>query len=353
MVFVNKRTVCAKGPEIAQKVRYKRRAVVAHMTLEVLVEAEDLLVGLNTDTGLGVLSHTLLEEVGLALEADHLHPLEGVGGVVVTGTSELGKETVGAELDVVAHELGVHTDELDGVGDDLGDAGLGELVDKLLVQEAGKVAVESLVTADELVGEAKAGHEAALLEPEDGAEGAGEEDTLDGGEGDATLGEGGIVALAPLEGPSGLALDAGDGLDGVEQVLLLLSVLDVGVDEEGVGLGVNVLHGDLESVEAAGLGTLDLGGEVGGQVLVHDAVGGGEEGEDVADEVTLVGVEVLPILEVIGEVNLLGGPEGGLGLLVHVPDLIYTSGECRKHRMSQFVRAIKIQNPACKIQTAS
>ena len=310
--------------------------------LEVLVEAEDLLVGLNTDAGLGVLSDTLLEEVGLALEADHLHPLEGVGGVVVTGTSELGKETIGAELNVVAHELGVHTDELDGegvgnellldldcVGDDLDDAGLGELVDELLVQKAGEVAVESLVTADELVGEAKAGHEAALLEPEDGAEGAGEEDTLNGGEGDATLSEGGIVTLAPLEGPSGLALDAGDGLDSIEQVLLLLAVLDVGVDEEGVGLGMDVLHGDLESVEAAGLGTLDLGGEISGQVLVHDAVGGSEEGEDVADEVTLVGVEVLPILEVVGEVDLLGGPEGGLGLLVHVPDLVEDHGYTR------------------------
>ena len=319
--------------------------------LKVLVEAEDLLVGLDADAGLGVLSDALLEEVGLALEADHLHPLEGVGGVVVAGAAELGEEAVGAELDVVAHELGVHADELDGegvghellldldgVGDDLRDAGLGELVDELPVQEASEVAVETLVAADELVGEAKAGHEAALLEPEDGAEGTREEDALDGGEGDAALGEGGIVALAPLEGPAGLALDAGDGLDGVEEVLLLLDVLDVGVDEEGVGLGVDVLDGDLEAVEAAGLGALDLGGEVGGQVLVHDAIGGGEEGQDVADEVTLVGVEVLPVLEVVRQIDLLGGPEGGLGLLVHVPDLVWVGESGEGVSVSQFVR---------------
>ena len=46
------------------------------------------------------------------------------------------------------------------------------------VQQAGEVAVEALVARDELVGEGEAVHEAALLEPEDGAEGAAEEDAL-------------------------------------------------------------------------------------------------------------------------------------------------------------------------------
>ena len=150
--------------------------------------------------------------------------------------------------------------------------------------------MQALVTADELVGEAKAGHETTLLEPEDGAEGAGEEDALDGGKGDASLGEGGIVSLAPLQSPASLALDAGDGLDGIQQMLLLVDLLDVGVDEQRVGFRVNVLNGNLEAVEAPGLGTLDLGGKVGGEILVDDTVGGGEEGEDVTDEVTLIGV---------------------------------------------------------------
>jgi hypothetical protein len=42
---------------------------------------------------------------------------------------------------------------------------------------------------------------------------------------------------------------------------LLLGVLDVGVDQQGVHLGVDVLDGDLEAVEAAGLGDLDLRGD--------------------------------------------------------------------------------------------
>lgn len=38
--------------------------------------------------------------------------------------------------------------------------------------------MEALVTGDELVGEGEAVHEAALLEPEDAAEAAAEEDAL-------------------------------------------------------------------------------------------------------------------------------------------------------------------------------
>ena len=68
--------------------------------------------------------------------------------------------------------------DLHGLGDDLDQPLLGELVLQQRVQEASKVAVEPFVAADELVGESQPGHEATLLEPEDGAEGTGEEDTL-------------------------------------------------------------------------------------------------------------------------------------------------------------------------------
>jgi hypothetical protein len=40
------------------------------------------------------------------------------------------------------------------------------------------------------------------------------------------------------------------------------------------------------------------------------------------DEETLVVVEAsVPVVEILGEINLLCGPERGFGLLVHVPDL--------------------------------
>ena len=94
-------------------------------------------------------------------------------------------------------------------------------------------------------------------------------------------------------------------------------VLDVRVDQQAVSLGVDVLHGDLETVEEARLGDLHLRREALHQVLVHDAVRRREERQHVADEVALVVVEpLLPVHLVIGQVDLLRGPEARLGLLV-------------------------------------
>ena len=85
---------------------------------------------------------------------------------------------------------------------------------------------------------------------------------------------------------------------------------------------MDVLHHDLETVETSGLGDLNLGAETLDKVLVDDTVRGSEEGEDVRDEEALVVVETsVPVVKILGEINLLGGPERGFGLLVHVPNL--------------------------------
>ena len=76
---------------------------------------------------------------------------------------------------------------------------------------------------------------------------------------------------------------------------------------------MDVLNGNLEAVEAAGLGDLDLVGEVQREVLVDDAVRGREEGEDVRDEEALLVVELLPVA-LCGWVvcgGVLGGVLGG------------------------------------------
>jgi len=99
-------------------------------------------------------------------------------------------------------------------------------------------------------------------------------------------------------------------------------VADVSVDKKGVGLGVDILHHDLKAVEATCLWYLDLGAKPLEEVLVDDTIRGSEESEDMRDEETLIVVEsVVPVVEILGEINLLGSPEGCLGLLVHLPDL--------------------------------
>ena len=121
----------------------------------------------------------------------------------------------------------------------------------------------------------------------------------------------------------GVCVDEHTGVNGIEKVGALLGLLDVGVNEQGVGLGMDVLHHDLETVEAASLRNLDLSAETLNEVLVDDTVGSSEESEHVGDEVALVIVEaVVPVVQILGQINLLSSPEGGLGLLVHLPDLL-------------------------------
>lgn len=112
------------------------------------------------------------------------------------------------------------------------------------------------------------------------------------------------------------------GLNSVEEVGSLGRLLDIGINEERVGLGVDVLHHDLEAVEASSLRDLDLAAESFDEVLVDDAIRSSEEGKDVRDEELLIGSDaVVPVVEILGQINLLSSPERGLGLLVHLPDL--------------------------------
>jgi hypothetical protein len=85
---------------------------------------------------------------------------------------------------------------------------------------------------------------------------------------------------------------------------------------------VDVLHHDLETVEATSLGNLDFTTEALDKVLVDNSVGCSEERKDVGNEVSLVVIEsIVPVVKVLWEVNLFGGPERSLSLLVHLPDL--------------------------------
>jgi len=131
--------------------------------------------------------------------------------------------------------------------------------------------VHTLVTADQLVGKGEARHQTTFFEPENGAEAAREEDTLDGGEGYQALSEA-VGGIDPLKGPVRLQFNTFDVIDCLEEVLRFSSVIDVGVNEDRVRLRVNVLHHHLKAVEAASLWHLDLRGEALGQVLEDDSV---------------------------------------------------------------------------------
>jgi hypothetical protein len=320
--------------------------------LEVIIEGEVttvlalglIVLGLLSaehDTGLLVVTDTLLEEVGLATKGDILHEVEGVGRLVHLLVAKGDKKTVGDELNVLLHEVGVHAEEGarqglskelllngDGIGDDvLNDLLVGTTLE-VGVEKAGEVGVKTLVTRDKLVGEGQARHETTLLQPENGGKGAAEEDALDGGKSNETLGKRRLLVRDPLKGPLSLSSNARNGLNGVEEIGALGRLLDISVDEQRVGLGMDVLHHDLESIEAASLGDLDLGAESLNEVLVNNAIRGGKEGKDMRDEELLIlSQAVVPVVKILGQINLLSSPERSLVLLVHLPDLMVLDGK--------------------------
>lgn len=158
-----------------------------------------------------IIADALLEEIGLAGQRNGLHKVERVRRLIVFLVPEREEQPIGHELDVLLHEVGVHAQQRagqglgqellldgDGLGDDVLHGLLRGAVVEVREEEAGEVGVHAFVAGDELVGEGEAGHEAALLEPEDGGEGAAEEDAFDGGEGDEALREGGVLVRDPF-----------------------------------------------------------------------------------------------------------------------------------------------------------
>ena len=90
---------------------------------------------------------------------------------------------------------------------------------------------------------------------------------------------------------------------------------------------MNVFDSNLEAIEALCFGDCDFGDEVAAQVFVDNSVGGSEECEDVRDEVTFVGMEVVPVSGVSREINLFRRPERCFGLFVHFPNVFMFDGE--------------------------
>lgn len=108
---------------------------------------------------------------------------------------------------------------------------------------------------------------------------------------------------------------------------LFFGVLNVGVDQKRVGLRVDVLHHDLEPVEASCFWDLHLRHEFRSEVLEDDAVRSSEEGQHVLDEMFVVIGQFVPVLLVLSEVQFSDVPEAGHLVLVHLPDVVVLDRE--------------------------
>ena len=58
-----------------------------------------------------VFRHTLFKKVGLTLEWDKLHKVKGILNLIMFAATKLHKESVSHKLNVLAHEMCIHTNE--------------------------------------------------------------------------------------------------------------------------------------------------------------------------------------------------------------------------------------------------
>lgn len=85
---------------------------------------------------------------------------------------------------------------------------------------------------------------------------------------------------------------------------------------------MDVLHHNLEAIEALGFRDLDFTTETLNEILIDNAIRRGKECKNMRDEVALIlGQAIVPIILILGKVNLFSSPEGSLSLLVELPDL--------------------------------
>ena len=221
-----------------------------NIRLKVRLQIKLLLLCTGANIGLRIGGHALLKEVVLALESNLLHEIKGIRGIRIDlSVVQLDGQAIRYELNILAHELGVHANKIAGerLGDklllnlyglpnDLVDLGLWHLLHNLLIQGARKVRVKTLIARNEFIAQRKTRHDTALLKPEDSTEGTAKEDALHDGEPNEPRGKVLLPRLNPLLGPIGLLGDRGNRLNGLKGLVLDLLVLNIGVNQQRIGL---------------------------------------------------------------------------------------------------------------------
>ena len=108
-------------------------------------------------------------------------------------------------------------------------------------------------------------------------------------------------------------LDRRDCLHRIEENVSLRTVADVRIEEEGVDLGVNIFHHDLEAVKTSSFCDLHVGSKMFHKILVDNTIGCCEECEYARQEAPFIaGKFVVPMRQIVGEVDLFCHPIASL-----------------------------------------
>lgn len=80
---------------------------------------------------------------------------------------------------------------------------------------------------------------------------------------------------------------------------------------------MNVLHGDLETIEAPGLRNLNLSTELFNQIFHNYPITSSKESQNILNKMFLIWVQFFPVPEILSQVNFISGPERSQMLLIH------------------------------------
>ncbi|KAL3526286.1 hypothetical protein ACH5RR_010942 [Cinchona calisaya] len=143
---------------------------------KVLVQLEDVVgdtvaVQTGRDRCLLIIPNPLLKEVGLPLQTYQLHPIKGVLDILHFPISQCPQQSVRHKFNVLAHQIPVHSNQRAGqrfahefplyihrIRNDSPHSILAQLHPQQTVQQARAIAVETLVSRDQFVGESQSRH---------------------------------------------------------------------------------------------------------------------------------------------------------------------------------------------------
>ncbi len=179
--------------------------------------------------------------------------------------------------------------------------------------------MKSLISGDKFVWKGQPWHQITFFQPKNGAKRPREENSLNGSKCNNSFMEG-FLLVHPVHRPLSFFSDHINVLNRIEKEHLLILVLNVSVYQEGVCFWVYIFHSNLEAIKASCLGYLNFWAELLREIFHNDSVTGGEECEDIFDEMFFVRVQFLPISEVLSEIDFVCSPEWCQMLFVHIID---------------------------------
>ena len=62
------------------------------------------------------------------------------------------------------------------------------------------------------------------------------------------------------------------------------------------------------------------------QVFIDNTIASGKEGQYMSNEMSFVGIQSIPMFQVLAQVNFFHGPKRGFSLLVHLPNVLGAEG---------------------------